>query len=294
MKKHLTLSVILFLFCSSCFTQVITKEYKPYIHPIKDSIKVYQTEYATLLIRYVLKNDSIEYRKNTYSITNPSKLMAVIGIWKESCWCTAEGYVYMDEVILSPATTKTISKKEVINLLQEDSIDYRPDNYYTFENRISYFEEKNSISTDIKTMADIFSKFYKVSNPYVKIDNLLKNNIPLYLSKVEIISNIIGNPEVTITITNISKNDIDAYDIEIYCYNRYGEPVKKYTSGSNISIGTSQDIIYSGAESNDTWTLYGQELTTNVKVFLSKVHFANGKTLVIQNKQLTKIEGKLE
>ena len=106
--------------------------------------------------------------------------------------------------------------------------------------------------------------------------------------------NAIGNPEVDVEVRNISKKDIDAFDVSISCYDRYGKQVGKYHTGSNIMIGSSNSIILSGDSDVSTWTLYGQELTSKVSVVLNKVHFRSGSTFIINNKILTKKSGELK
>lgn len=141
-----------------------------------------------------------------------------------------------------------------------------------------------------------------------KSRNLLKtykaNGLPIGFYYADLTTNVIGNPEVNLTVMNISKKTIDATEVEIYCYNRFGEPVKKYSTGSNICTGISQTLIVTcdpNAEFSDdnfcnqtmTWTLYGQELTTNVKIYLKRVHFEDGTNWINPNKQIMKIEAKL-
>jgi hypothetical protein len=294
MKKIIIISILAFIFIGSCFSQVIRREIFPYLHPLKDSVKVYENERINYFARYISKGDSLRFIKDTYAYIEPYEKMYVVSVYKNSCNCSVNGYVFAKESIISPGTFDTLTKQDIIGFLEEDTLQFNPCEFYTFEENISRLKEKYNLVCDDLTIGRIYSSFYKTKNIFELINTLKKNNIPLYLYKAEITLNIIGNPEVTVDVTNISKNEIDAFDIDVYCYNRYGQPVKKFSTGSNICYCTSQDVINVGSKQSGTWTLHGQELTTNVKVFLSKVHFTNGKTLVISNKQLTKIEGKLD
>lgn len=289
-KYMKTLHIILIVIITFAKTTNAQTFYRggDYILPKKDSLAIYSYPCEQhYILKYLARNDSIKYDGSIYNCSNSSRRTLEIVINQEAA------FVLGNDAVIH-YNRDTLNKKDIFEYLSEDSLEFLPDGYYTFEMRLNSFLNKYSIVGDISAISHIFSKFYKISDPYEKLGILKKNNIPLYLSRVEINNNIIGNPEVTLHLTNISKYDIDAYNVEIYCYNRYGNPVKKYNSGSNMFSGTSQDVIYSGNESTGTWTLYGQELTTNVRVFLSKVHFTNGKTVVISNKQLTKIEGKLD
>jgi hypothetical protein len=128
----------------------------------------------------------------------------------------------------------------------------------------------------------------------VKIKKFESIGIPIFFLTAEVGYDAIGTPEIKLIPKNISKKDIDAYTVQIYCYNNYNEPVNDQLKNTNIFTGTSQDILKAGktVSFNDSWTLYGYDNTTKVKVYLKKVHFTDGTLWVPKDKKITLVEGK--
>lgn len=151
--------------------------------------------------------------------------------------------------------------------------------------------EKQKLEIEKLKKEEILFKTDSINNKIYN-DSIKKRGI-LYLNieEAHLSNNSIGHPEVSIKVRNIGNFTIDAYDVEIHCYNRYGEPVLKYNS--NICKGTSQNVLHKNKIDFSTWTLYGRELTTKVKIFLLRIHFTNGKTWLNPNKNITKIEAEL-
>ena len=52
-----------------------------------------------------------------------------------------------------------------------------------------------------------------------------KKGVPIYFVSAQVNFNSIGTPEANLVIKNISKKVIDAYDIKVYCYDRFDRPV---------------------------------------------------------------------
>lgn len=98
-------------------------------------------------------------------------------------------------------------------------------------------------------------------------------NSPLALSEASVSFNSIGIPEANLSVYNITDKEIDAYEISILCYDNYNRPVNHYLYKVNSFKGLSQDTIQSGDESSGTWTLYGHENTTKIKILLKSVHY---------------------
>jgi hypothetical protein len=92
---------------------------------------------------------------------------------------------------------------------------------------------------------------------------------PLLISGVMIRENSIGVPEVTIEVGNTSDRTIEAYDVEIECFDAFGEPVKLL--GDNIFRGTSDDVIEESYVEESTWMLAVQQTTTRVAVRVTRV-----------------------
>lgn len=97
------------------------------------------------------------------------------------------------------------------------------------------------------------------------------------LDEAYITFNSIGVPEANILAYNISDDIIDAYTVDIYCYDNFKNPVKHYAHNSNIFKGISQNEVASGGTIESSWELHGYDNTTKIKIILTKVHFTNGK-----------------
>jgi len=116
---------------------------------------------------------------------------------------------------------------------------------------------------------------------------------PLKLLKALVTFNAIDNPEARVIVKNVSKKTVDAYDLGIYCFDRYGDPVNHYLYDTNRFGALSQNTIKPGQSfgSNSYWTLYGHENTAKIKVVLEKVHFTDGTTWIPAEGQEVFVEG---
>jgi hypothetical protein len=108
-------------------------------------------------------------------------------------------------------------------------------------------------------------------------DEYKKTKIPLKVVRTEVSFNSIGIPEGNVTIQNLTKKTIDAYEVDIYCINGYGKPVYHYYYDTNKFEGISQrNSLKFGDSQSDTWTLYGHENTTKIRAVIVSVHFTDG------------------
>lgn len=128
----------------------------------------------------------------------------------------------------------------------------------------------------------------------IRIEKLKEIGVPLFFLSVEVWHDDIGTPEVKIITKNICQKDVDAFTIEVHCYDNYNDPVNHYSTSTNIYKGVSQDILKAGKTVflSDTWTLYGYDNTTKVKVYLIKVHFTDDTIWIPKDKTLTMVAGK--
>jgi LysM repeat protein len=99
---------------------------------------------------------------------------------------------------------------------------------------------------------------------------------PLRFVSARVSFNVIGNPEAWLAVRNQSVKTVDAYEVSIYCYNRFSEPVRHYAYGSNRFKGISQGVLMPGEGSEDCWTLYGHENTTSFKAVVDRIHMTDG------------------
>ncbi len=122
-----------------------------------------------------------------------------------------------------------------------------------------------------------------------KAERMRLNAVKVISSWVEY--NAIGNPEACVVILNGTKRTLDAYEADIFCYDNFNRPVRHYSSGSNRFRGLSQDRIEPGEYNAqradpevwdkrlwlyvDTWTLFGHENTTKIRVKVVRAHFTD-------------------
>jgi len=91
---------------------------------------------------------------------------------------------------------------------------------------------------------------------------------PLLICGAMIEKNSIGVPEVTIAVGNTSDRTIEAYDVEIECWNAFDEPVG---IGGNVYDGTSQRRIMESEIETSTWMLAGHDTATRIAVRVTRV-----------------------
>lgn len=97
---------------------------------------------------------------------------------------------------------------------------------------------------------------------------------PLLISGATISRNSIGAPEVTIAVGNTTDRTIEAFDVEIECWNAFDEPVNAL--GDNIYHGTSQKPIAASEVVTSTWMLSVHPTTARVSVRVTRVKPSHG------------------
>lgn len=209
-----------------------------------------------------------------------------------------------------------------IEALQKENSDLKQQNEklinsssYLYSEAVSYFQD--SKYDDAKKMfTNIISKYpnsEEAKNSKVKITEIDKKvadikkaeeekkrayeesiKPPLQLVKTWVGFNSIDNPEAYLVVKNISKKTIDAFNVGVYCFDRYDNPVNHYLYDTNKFGGISQDTIKPGQSHgyNNYWTLFGHENTSKIKVVLEKVHMTDGTEWVPANGQEISINGK--
>jgi len=96
---------------------------------------------------------------------------------------------------------------------------------------------------------------------------------PLLICGAMVEKNSIGVPEVTIAVGNTSDRTIEAYDVEIECWNAFDEPVG---IDGNVYDGTSQKRIAESEIATSTWMLAGHDTATRVSVRVTRVKPSHG------------------
>lgn len=118
---------------------------------------------------------------------------------------------------------------------------------------------------------------------------------PVTLDKVIVKSNAIGEPLVSLIMTNHSGKTIDAYKVRISVYNNYGEQLKEFGVGTDHFGGISQDALADGQSSSSGryWTLHGFDTGRKFVVRLMSIHYSDGTEWTTEQDQQVTAEGKL-
>lgn len=118
---------------------------------------------------------------------------------------------------------------------------------------------------------------------------------PVTLDKVIVKPNVIGEPLVSLVMTNRSGKTIDAYKVQISVYNNYGEQLKEFGVGNDHFNGISQDALGDGQSSSSSrsWTLHGFDTGRKFVVRLMSIHYSDGTEWTTEQDQQVTAEGKL-
>ena len=118
---------------------------------------------------------------------------------------------------------------------------------------------------------------------------------PVTLDKVIVKPNVIGEPLVSLVMTNRSGKTIDAYKVQISVYNNYGEQLKEFGVGNDHFNGISQDALGDGQSSSSSrsWTLHGFDTGRKFVVRLMSIHYSDGTEWTTEQNQQVTAEGKL-
>ena len=98
---------------------------------------------------------------------------------------------------------------------------------------------------------------------------------PLLIGGAVLQENAIGHPEVTISVGNLTDRTVEAFDVEVECWNAFDEP--ENVLGENTFQATSQDPIRESEVETATWMIPLRENTTRVAVRITRVKPSHGK-----------------
>ena len=117
---------------------------------------------------------------------------------------------------------------------------------------------------------------------------------PVTLNKLTIKPDIIGQPLVSLSMTNNSQKDIDAYKVQISAYDNYGSKLKEFDVGKDHFNGISQDSLPAGATTSDgrRWEMTGFDKGRRFVLRLMSIHFTDGTEWKTEDSQEVTIEGK--
>ncbi len=158
-----------------------------------------------------------------------------------------------------------LENNEKVNELFRDEIKSKPKSFLSNAEEVKFLEEINKAK---------------------------KKGIPILFREAKITFNAIDNPEAYIKLQNISDKIIDAYTLDIHCFDRFENKVLERGYGNNVFEGISQNTIKPDRTDSGYWTLYGHETTSIIKVYIDKVHFTDGTTWRPSKGKNPMIEGK--
>lgn len=117
---------------------------------------------------------------------------------------------------------------------------------------------------------------------------------PVTLNKLTITPDIIGQPLVSLSMTNNSKKDIDAFKVQISAYDNYGSKLKEFGVGKDHFNGISQDALPAGATTPDSrhWEMSGFDNGRRFVLRLMSIHFSDGTEWNTEDSQQVTVEGK--
>lgn len=117
---------------------------------------------------------------------------------------------------------------------------------------------------------------------------------PVTLNKLTITPDIIGQPLVSLSMTNNSQKDIDAFKVQISAYDNYGSKLKEFDVGKDHFNGISQDSLPAGATTpaGRRWEMTGFDKGRRFVLRLMSIHFTDGTEWKTEDSQEVTIEGK--
>lgn len=116
-----------------------------------------------------------------------------------------------------------------------------------------------------------------------QINSEINSSTAKALSSLTIVSskitnNVIGTPELHVTVKNISDKTVDAFKVAVDLYNNFDQPISEFNSNRNKSfVGISQDVIKPGANNQSVFNLAVFDQATKLKnPRIIQVHFTDG------------------
>lgn len=147
-------------------------------------------------------------------------------------------------------------------------------------------------NSNVKTEV-VLNNVTKIEEDEPKIPTISPTPIPqkvyvLEVDDVMLSEDMIGTPQLSVSMTNTGDSDVDAFDIKVRCYNKYDELIRGYGFDDYYN-GTSQDTIIKAGETKDIdgcWSLYGFDNATRFEVSIDRYHTVDGDTVEINNADL--------
>ncbi len=143
------------------------------------------------------------------------------------------------------------------------------------EARIKQEEEERKAAEEAARKAEEERKAYEDSIPPA----------PLSITNIRV-KDYYSAKEIYVQFTNTGKEDVEAFDFYVICYDAYGNVVQHY--GSEMQICTYDDVLKPGqtTRSDWRWKFYNMSTTKTVKVAIFKYKLAGKDTVEIPERKL--------
>jgi membrane-associated protease RseP (regulator of RpoE activity) len=100
---------------------------------------------------------------------------------------------------------------------------------------------------------------------------------PLQIIGTRLGRDIIGQPDLALEVRNNRNQDIEAFEITVQCFTKFGDPVGALGT-DNIYDGIAQRIVEARKTANHRWQLSWHNTTGLAKVRIKRVKLADGTT----------------
>jgi hypothetical protein len=107
----------------------------------------------------------------------------------------------------------------------------------------------------------------------------LAHSCPLSLVGCTFSQDVLGSPQLQLTVRNRAAQPIEAFEIGVACYNKFGDKVNAFDFGSNERNLIYQERIeaYATITPDGHWTLYGHDTARVFKFTVKRVKMADDK-----------------
>ena len=101
---------------------------------------------------------------------------------------------------------------------------------------------------------------------------------PLSIEGLRFDKDDIGTPHIGLTVKNRKSQPIEAFEVVVACYDKFGDPVNGFGFGDNKKTLIYQETIRAGAtiRPNGSWALYGHDTARRFRVTVVRVKMADG------------------
>jgi hypothetical protein len=280
-----------------CWDKTQYQDIADEIERFNQIIRIYE-EFQSLIVS---TNDSIKINVKTFSLTKFSLLTDKMNLWqiKSNQSITkmqsqiSELKCQYHELLFETLNSEwTQIEKQTFTIEDVDYFNSLMGEFISLSDKI---EKENCVGQEkFKTLHDKAALKQKTVNVYLEKEirkqklaeekeqaEYLKNN-PVSFYEAALFYDVIGTPNLRVSLCNNTNTTVDAFKARVSCYNRFDEPVNNIFYNSNKGAIINQPNPPIRPDECGGWltayALYFQEETAKVKVVLTEIHFTNGKT----------------